>query len=256
MVKMNSYKIEEFTVKNNNQKIYGQIYIPEKDEEKYPLVILSHGLGGNYADGKGYAENLVEKGIVVVTFDFRGGGGQKSEGKITDMSVLTEISDLETVLNEAINWDFIDSSRVVLLGASQGGLVSAVVASNNPEKVSGLILTYPAFNIETVVNGLMENFDNIPDTYDLGYITLGKAYATDLKDFNTFDKIKNYDKKVLLLHGSADEAVPLKFSIDASKIYNDVDFQIIFNAGHGFYDYEFRKALKYIFDYLNKINFI
>ena len=47
-VPLNTYNEETITVDYNGQKIWGAAYIPEKDLDKYPLVICSHGLGGDY----------------------------------------------------------------------------------------------------------------------------------------------------------------------------------------------------------------
>ena len=38
-----------------------------------------------------------------------------------EMSVMTEVSDLEVVMDAASGWDFVDEDRIVLLGTSQGG---------------------------------------------------------------------------------------------------------------------------------------
>lgn len=37
---------------------------------------------------------------------------------------MTEVSDLEVVMDAASGWDFVDEDRIVLLGTSQGGELS------------------------------------------------------------------------------------------------------------------------------------
>lgn len=66
-------------------------------------------------------------------------------GYSIEMSVMTEVSDLEAVMEAASEWDFADESRIVLLGTSQGGIVSAIAAARHTDQVSGLVLMYPAF---------------------------------------------------------------------------------------------------------------
>lgn len=251
-----NYTTQEITVKNNDQNIYGIAYIPETPDPKKPLVILSHGLGGSYQDGYGYADALASRGIAVYSFDFRGGGGNASDGKTTEMSVLTEVSDLETVLHNAENWSFVDKEKIVLLGASQGGLVSAITAADYPDQVAGLILTYPAFNIPDAVHQLVDSPDIIPETYSFGWITLGRIYAQDIWDLDVYEQIKKYDKKVLLLHGNEDPLVPLSYSEQAIEVYPNADFFIIEGAEHGFYGDNFQKSLNYVFDYLQQIDII
>lgn len=252
---MYDFELKEIILEKNNQKIYGVAYIPSK-KTKSPLVILSHGLGGNYEDGKGYAEIFASNGIAAYSFDFRGGGGIHSDGQMTDMSVMTEVEDLKTVLEYAQNWEFIDPEKIVLLGSSQGGIVSAIVAADEVEKIAGLILTYPAFTICETIHAIVNNLDIMPETYDFGFVTLGKVFATDMWDYNVYEHIDKYDKNVLLLHGSKDSLVPVSSSVKAAEVYKNVDFYILEGAEHGFYDDYFNEALRYIFDYLKRINII
>lgn len=47
--------------------------------------------------------------------------------------------------------DYVNSAHVFLFGASQGGVVSGITVPANKEKLNGLILLYPAFElVETV----------------------------------------------------------------------------------------------------------
>lgn len=47
-----------------------------------------------------------------------GGGGTMSDGDTTEMSVMTEVSDLEVILEAAAGWDFVDTDKMALLGTS------------------------------------------------------------------------------------------------------------------------------------------
>ena len=61
------------------------------------------------------------------------------------MSVLTEKADLEAVLEEVKQWDFVDTGSIYLMGNSQGGLVTALTAAEHKEEIRAVILIYPAF---------------------------------------------------------------------------------------------------------------
>ena len=106
-VPMNTYREETITADYNGQTIWGVAYIPETDDEKYPLVICSHGLGGDYTSCLEYAELMASHGLAAYCFDFRGGGGSRSDGKMTEMSLITEATDVGTVLQAAKGWDFV-----------------------------------------------------------------------------------------------------------------------------------------------------
>lgn len=51
-----AYGQQEIELENQGQKIYGVAYIPETENEKVPLVICAHGLGGSYQSNAAYAE--------------------------------------------------------------------------------------------------------------------------------------------------------------------------------------------------------
>ena len=206
-----TYRQQEIELENQGQRIYGVAYIPDT-EDKVPLVICSHGLGGSYRSNTAYAEQLASHGIAAYCFDFRGGGGSGSEGNTTEMSVMTEVSDLEAVMEAASEWDFADESRIVLLGTSQGGIVSAIAAARHTDQVSGLVLMYPAFLVSDAIHEQFDSLEEVPDSYRFNWITAGRPYAEDMWDYDVYEEIGNYTDKVLLLHGSAfDEAVRYVF---------------------------------------------
>jgi len=70
------YETEERYIKNNDKNIYGILYRPKTDE-KIPLIIYSHGLGGSHSYGIEYAKELAQYGYAVYTFDFCGGSSRK-----------------------------------------------------------------------------------------------------------------------------------------------------------------------------------
>lgn len=131
-----TYRQQETLLDNQGQRIYGIAYIPNTENERVPLVICAHGLGGSYHTNTAYAEQLARHGIADYCFDFRGGGGTMSDGDTTEMSVMTEVSDLEVILEAAAGWDFVDTDKIVLLGTSQGGITSAITAAKHTDEVS------------------------------------------------------------------------------------------------------------------------
>ena len=52
-----------------------------------------------------------------------------SDGKNSDMSVITEIRDLESVIEYTQNLEYTDEKEIVLMGCSQGGFVAALTAA-------------------------------------------------------------------------------------------------------------------------------
>lgn len=248
-----SYGKREIDVTNKGQNIYGVAYVPKGKSGEMPLVICCHGLGGSYIANEDYAVSLASRGIAAYCFDFRGGGGSRSDGKTTDMSIMTEVSDIEAVLDAASQWKFVDPDQVVLLGTSQGGAASAIAAARHKDEIAGAILLYPAFLMHDEIHRQFASLDDVPDSFFFRWITLGKIYAEDIWNYDVYEEIGNYDQKVLLMHGDQDDIVPIRYSERASRVYPDADYYVIPGAGHGFYGESFRQAEKYIIDYLQEI---
>ena len=249
-----NYRTEEIWCLNGEKQIYGIAYIPS-GEDSFPLIIFSHELGNDHESGIRYAERLAEAGYAAYVFDFCGGtvGGNKSDGSNKEMSVLTEASDLEAVLESAKSWDFVDPDKIVLLGGSMGGLVTTVVGSRHQEEIAGMILMYPALSAKA--DSGAERYgseDEVPEDVSLfgGWIHVGKNYITDLwkVDFNQL--LSTYEGHLLLLHGDKDSTVPISWSEDAKELIPDCEFHVIKNGGHEFFGQPFEDAMSYILPYL------
>ena len=251
-----TYHQQKIELDNQGQRIYGIAYIPDTENERTPLIICAHGLGGSYHTNMAYAEQLASHGIAAYCFDFRGGGGTMSDGDTTEMSVMTEVSDLEVILEAAVGWDFVDTDKMVLLGTSQGGITSAIAAARHADEISGLVLMYPAFLVSDAIHEQFDSLEEVPDTFRFNWITAGRPYAEDMWDYDVYAEIGNYTEKVLLLHGDRDGIVPISYSERVAEVYADVDYFVINGAGHGFSGSAFEEAVRHIFDYLQEIGLI
>lgn len=249
-----SYTTQEIWVQNGELRIYGVAYVPQVDG-KVPLVIFSHELGNDHTSGERYAKRLAQAGYAAYVFDFCGGtvGGNKSDGSNDGMSVLTEASDLEAVLESAKTWDFVDANKIVLLGGSMGGLVTTVVGSSHQDEIAGMMLMYPALSAKE--DSEAQNYQtesDIPQDVSLfgGWIHVGRNYITDLwkVDFNQL--LASYKGHMLLLHGDEDSTVPISWSEEAKKIIPDCEYYVILGGGHEFFGQPFEDAMTHILDYL------
>lgn len=221
------YETREIHVDKDGMDIYGVAHIPSGVEGKMPAVIISHELGATLDRVKGYGEALAEEGCVTVCFDFCGGWGSRSDGELLDMSVLTEKADLEAVLEEVKQWDFVDADSIYLMGNSQGGLVTALTASEHREEIRAVILIYPAFCIYDDVHAMFDSQEEIPETHSLLGLRLGNRYFVDIWDQEPYERIKEYGKNILLIHGDRDSIVPISYSAGQSKVCSankQVDF--------------------------------
>lgn len=252
-----TYGTRELHCERDGLDIYGVAYIPDA-EGKVPLVIFSHEIGSTHHSGTDYARALASRGIAVYTFDFCGGSyASASEGAVSDMSVMTEAADLESVIDTAKTWDFVDDNKIVLLGASQGGMVSSVVASHRAEEIAGLMFLYPAFVIQDDMYEMFPSVDDVPERFSLfGWMTLGKRYAADIWDYDVFGEMEKYTKPVLIVHGDRDGIVPLSYAQHAAESYPNARLVTLRGAGHGFYGSSYRRAMDEIYAYLGEIGIL
>ncbi len=229
------YTTEELILERDGMKIYGLLYLPEA-EGPLPLVIMSHGFGGNHEHMTAYAEAFAANGFAVYSFDFIGGGyGSKSDGTMLEMSVLTEAADLSAVLDQMLQRPEFNPDEIFLMGASQGGFVSSYVAGTRPGDVAGLVCLYPAYVLQDNAWKQTPDPDNIPDTISLMGTKLGGIYNRDAMSFDIYDVIRNYPGKVLIIHGTADFVVPVSYSERAAEVFPDAELMIYKGANHGFW---------------------
>ena len=212
-----------------------------------PIAIVCHGFMAFQATVSQYAAALAEMGYVTYTFDFCGGCAinGKSDGLTTEMSVLTEAKDLESVLDYAASRSYANPNHIVVMGCSQGGFVSALVAAKERYKIKKLILFYPAFCIPDDAHAgkmLFAKFDpnHLPEVIRCGPMKLGKRYVEDAMKIDPFQARKGYQNDVLIVHGANDTIVALHYSEKAYRLYQaaiphgTVQMEIIPNGGHGF----------------------
>lgn len=219
-------------VKKNNQTIRGRMYRPDGDGA-YPLVVYSHGFGSCYADVEHHGAAFAENGLACFFIDFCGGGLRStSDGDMKDMTVFTEAEDLELVIKELSKQDYIDEKQIFLVGESQGGFVSALVAARIPQKIKAICLWYPAFVIPDDARKYFPD-GNVKERMQFGLL-VGEAYSKSVIDMDPYEAIKNYDGKVLIIHGDKDELVPLSYSEKAVEVYKDASLYIMQGAGHGY----------------------
>ncbi|OYP60554.1 S9 family peptidase [Prevotella sp. P2-180] len=223
--------VEVWSERDGN-RIFGMMYYNSTVSEKQPAVILSHSSSLTHEAMKGYASAIAKMGFAAYCFDFCGGSAKsKSDGKTDEMTVFTEVEDLRAVVKTVKSLDYVDSSNVCLLGSSQGGLVSALLADECPDDFAGMILFYPAFNIPEMVK-MFSGFGGFGDFG--GMMSMSEAYINSIKDFDVWSHIGKFSKPVCIIHGTADMIVPISNSVKAVGLYPSATLNKIEGANHGF----------------------
>ena len=224
--------MEEIKINASLGELYGILTVPG-GKEPVPLIILSHGFGGNHAGNQDYSDYFVTQGFATFNFDFCGGGfGSKSAGTMLEMSVLTEAEDLNAIVDH-----FREDSRfscILLWGASQGGFVSAYVSAQRPEDIRAVVLEFPAIVLQDDARKKANADGSFPETSDARGVKISRKYNEDAVSFDLYEKIPAYTGPVLILHGDKDPIVPLSYSERARDVYPNAELIVYKGQGHGF----------------------
>ncbi len=249
----------ELSVKRGTLR--GMLHVPDSASKsnKVPGVILYHGFTGNRMEPNfvfvRFSRLLLKEGIASVRFDFWGSG--ESDGEFDKMTLSGEIEDASAILDFFKGEDFIDSSRIFLLGLSMGGTVAGYLAGLRGEEIRGLVLWAAAGEMkDLLVRNLEERKQSgeVKNPMDVGGIMIGQGFVDDVLALNVMDTTASYRGESVIIHGTGDETVPP----DVAKKYrvlfgNRGELHYIEGADHTFRGYEWEQELfGYSIDFIKR----
>ncbi len=173
------------------------------------IVVIGHGVTGNKDRPfvVALADGLARAGIASCRFSFSGNGA--SGGRFVDSTISKEVEDLDAVLNA------LDGHTVCYIGHSMGGAVGVLHASRKKRikflvSLAGMVHTKAfaqrEFGMLTPDAGFMWDEPGCP---------LSKVYMDDMAKLDTVvDCAKQITVPWLLVHGTADDVVPIQDSYD------------------------------------------
>lgn len=147
-------------------------------------VMVCHGNGGNISHRLALAEALLDTGIAVLLFDYRGYG--RSQGRPSEEGTYR---DAQAAHDWLVARGY-EASRILVLGESLGGAVAAHLAAHRP--VGGLIL--------------LGAFTSIPDIGSELYPWLPVRWLARIR-YDTRAYLQQVHVPVLILHSPEDELV-------------------------------------------------
>lgn len=245
-------KSKDLFFERDGKSIRGRLYMPAEYDACCPLVIFAHGFGSCFAELEHYGPVFADAGIACLLFDFCGGSLiGSSDGSMEEMSALTEISDMETVLKAAKEIPKIDPDAVFLMGESLGGAVAAYVGAKSKISVKGLILWYPALMIGDSCRKRSQMTG--PEKYDFYQgLMVSDKFIDEGLNLDIYQTLSEYKGPVQIIHGDYDEVVPISSSVSAVKQCKDADLLIIPGAVHGFEGEECRMAINSSIQFVKK----
>ena len=246
------YRTCDLSAQRDGLSIYGQLYLPgDYAGGALPCVVCAHGFGANYLHNVPYAWYLAERGYAVCCFDFCGGGyASKSNGNPLDMSLATELADYEAIVQVLRARPEVDASNLYLMGEGQGGFVATMVAHEHPSWAKGLILLYPAFQLHDEARRAFPTKKNIPVSYRLFGMRVGRGYGYAVWDTNPYTQMRDYPGNVLIIHGDEDATSLIEYSERAADVFPSARLETIHGAKHIFRERYLTRAAQLLYEFV------
>ncbi|MFQ5780786.1 MAG: alpha/beta hydrolase family protein [Nitrospiria bacterium] len=210
---------------------------PERPTER--LVILCHGFMSSKesSTNRALTERLLPNDIATCRFDFF--GHNESAGSFQELTLTRCLNQVEGILQWSAQSGY---GKIGLVGSSFGGLVAIITAARHPVlRAAALkcpVSDYPAIWQARLGEGGMKQWR---ESGILSFATMdGKArleypFYEDLLKYDTYREAGLIRSPTLIVHGDADEDVP----VDQSRHLFDTlqspkEMEIIPGAGHEF----------------------
>lgn len=180
------------------------------------IVAIGHGVTSHKDRPSliALSEALSAAGIASLRFSFAGNG--RSQGRFAEATIHKEVEDLGAVLDALADRD------VIYAGHSMGAAVGVLRAAQDP-RIRGLVSLAGMVHVRAFMHRM---FGHLRPEVDC---MLGKPHcplgAEFLADANAVGDVLGAARKIatpwLLVHGTADELVPLQDSVDAKRAAGD-----------------------------------
>ena len=202
-----------------------------------PLVIQLHGFTSTKDRPHNVlaAEAMREAGCATLRLDLYGHG--ESGGEFRKHTLHKWISNTMAAVDWARQSGYTD---LYLSGHSQGGLVAALVAAMEADRIRGLVLRAPAFMIpEAARSGSLLGFtivpDHVPDSFPvIKGLELDGNYIRVAQTVHAEEAADRYKGPVLILHGEEDDTVPPADSRRMAERYHSCRLILIPGETHHF----------------------
>jgi len=225
-IHLSSLQYTEVTFRNEEQdlNLAGTLFVPDGDGP-FSAVAIIHGAGTSKRENSWYlalVSYLQENGVVVLLPDKR--GLEKSEGNWRTSSYEDLATDSLAAVDFLKNQDLVEVSEIGIIGMSQGGQISPLVAVQSPDvrflidMVGTSLNNYDVLHYEETNNlrvmGFLPGVSDLiayPSTFVLRKFTQ-KGFWDAVGNFDALPYWKELSIPTLVMYGGDDPNVPAEAS--------------------------------------------
>jgi uncharacterized protein len=239
-------------------KLDGILDMPK--QKNPPIIIMVHGFGGEgfEKEFEKIAEKLCLYGYAVLRFIFSG----YKNGDFRRQCVSEQVSELKSII------DFVElkinNKRIGIIAQSLGSSTTILL---NDQRIKSVVFLSPCIYIKNLFSEMLGR-DGIKEIKKYGFTIItrkrtgqkrkiGSSFWNDAKKINkiTAKQIKKFRAPLLILHGTADEAIEYKQALSLFKSANQPKKIKAFKGGkHVFIrNSRFRKeTIKLVLEFFKK----
>jgi putative redox protein len=186
--------------------------------EPSPCLVVCHGFAGTKIGGSRrfveFARYAVKHNLSVFRFDFAGSGD--SDGDLADLTLDSELDDLQAAVNVVSTMDGVDPERIGTVGHCLGA-VTAIRASARDSRIYKSVAWAPFTDLANTMVRLigeeafcvLQEGDEADFLYNEQLFRCGPKILNQSSNLDMFEEIIRVRQPLLVIHGTEDATVPL-----------------------------------------------
>lgn len=212
-------KMEAVVFQNaKKQNLVGVLHSGQGKEPR-PCLIVCHGFAGTKIGGSRrfveFARYAVKHTLSVFRFDFAGSGD--SDGDLVDLTMDSELDDLQAAINVVLTMNGVDPERIGIVGHCLGA-VTAIRGSARDSRIYKTVAWAPFTDLASTMVRLigeeafcvLQEGDEADFLYNEQLFRCGPKILSHSLDLDMLEEIIRVHQPLLVIHGTEDATVPLQ----------------------------------------------